>query len=233
MQIADPINKIKNKLIVSCQAFPGEPLYGTKYMVAMAKSAVLGGAGGIRANGPADISAIKAAVELPVIGIYKKTYIDYEPIITPTINEVQQIINAGADIIAIDATLRVRPGNIGIKEFVKNIRNITNKPIMADISTLEEGLLAETLGLDMIGTTLSGYTTYTSGLPEDQPNIDLLESIIEQVSVPVMAEGRIWSPKQVLTVLNTGAWAVTVGGAITRPHLITRRFVKYMERTQE
>ncbi len=197
--------------------------------MAMAKSAFEGGAGGIRANGPQDIRAIKNALDIPIIGIYKRDYVGYEPRITPTLHDVQLVLDAGADIVAIDATDRIHPGDMDVRELLKKIRSMTSIPIMADISNLEEALLAEEHGLDIIGTTLNGYTDYTSGQPEERPNLQLLESIVKKVSIPVIAEGRIWEPSQAKEALERGAWAVTVGGAITRPHLITRRYVESME----
>ena len=226
--MVDPIKELKGKLIVSCQAFPGEPLYGSEFMVALAKSAVQGGAGGIRANGPEDIRAIRAAVEVPLIGIYKRDYPGYAPRITPTEEDFQAILETGADIIAVDATDRVHPGGVGLKEFLKQIRALTSKPIMGDISTLDEALIAEECGLDLIGTTLNGYTHSTAGQPEYEPNLDLLEAIVKSASIPVIAEGRIWEPSQAREALERGAWAVTVGSAITRPWLITARFVDFM-----
>ncbi len=229
VMMIDLIQRLKGRLVVSCQSFEGEPLYGSNYMVAMAKSAVLGGAGGIRANGPEDIRAIKETVDLPVIGIYKQQYPGYEVRITPSAKEVLAIAEAGADIIAVDATKRPRPGSKDTEEFLQQIRKLTDKPIMADISTLDEAIMAEQVGFDIVATTLSGYTEYTQQFLEEQPNYDLLEQVIRSVSIPVMAEGRFWEPVHVVKALAYGAWAVTVGGAITRPHLITERFVKYMK----
>jgi N-acylglucosamine-6-phosphate 2-epimerase len=228
----NPVKELQHKLIVSCQAFPGEALYGSEHMVAMAQSAVEGGAGGIRANGPADIRAIKAMVKVPVIGILKRDYEGYGPRITPTVDEVQAVLEAGADIVAVDATDRLHPGDVDLREFLKRVRALTAKPIMGDISTLEEALIAEECGLDLVGTTLNGYTEYTVGEPDDQPNLDLLEAVARRVSIPVIAEGRIWEPRQAKEALDRGAWAVTVGGAITRPQLITKRFVQFMVSTK-
>ena len=218
------------KLIVSCQAFEGEPLSGPMFMAAMAKSVELGGAGGIRANGPDDIAAIRKLTDLPIIGIWKRLYEGYEPYISPTLEDVLAVVEAGADIVAVDATSRLHPGDISAEELIQSIKDTVDIPIMADISTVEEGIRSQEAGADMVATTLWGYTSYTRMSDDTEPSSELLEQLVKRLSIPVIAEGRIWSPEQACMALKKRAYAVTVGAAISRPHLITRRFVDAMER---
>lgn len=222
------IGRLRGKLIVSCQAFEGEPLFGPVFMSAMAECVALGGAGGIRANGPADIAAIREVTDLPIIGIWKRVYEGYEPYISPTLNDVLAVVEAGADIVAVDATSRVHPGGISAEELIRSIKDRVDIPVMADVSTVDEGLCSESAGADLVATTLSGYTPYTRTSEEMGPPYKLLEELVKRLSIPVIAEGRIWGPKQACLALKKGAYAVTVGAAISRPHIITRRFVDAM-----
>lgn len=224
------IERLRGKLIVSCQAFEGEPLSGPMFMAAMAKSVELGGAGGIRANGPDDIAAIRKLTDLPIIGIWKRLYEGYEPYISPTLEDVLAVVEAGADIVAVDATSRLHPGDISAEELIQSIKDTVDIPIMADISTVEEGIRSQEAGADMVATTLWGYTSYTRMSDDTEPSFELLEELVKRLSIPVIAEGRIWSPEQACMALKKRAYAVTVGAAISRPHLITRRFVDAMER---
>jgi N-acylglucosamine-6-phosphate 2-epimerase len=223
------IGRLRGNLIVSCQAFEGEPLFGPVFMSAMAECVVLGGAGGIRANGPADIAAIRKVTDLPIIGIWKRVYEGYEPYISPTLKDVLAVVEAGADIVAVDATSRVHPGGISAEDLIKSIKDRVNVPVMADVSTVEEGLCSESAGADLVATTLSGYTPYTRVCEDTGPPYKLLEELVRRLSIPVVAEGRIWGPKQACLALKKGAYAVTVGAAISRPHMITRRFVEVMQ----
>ena len=220
--------RFKDKLIVSCQALPDEPLYGSAHMAAMARAAEAGGAAGIRANSPADILAIRAAVDLPIIGLYKIDVEGFEVRITPTVAHAQQVAQAGADLIALDATRRPHPDGLSLAERIRTIHQEINRPVLADISTLEEGLAAEEAGADLIATTLSGYTAYSPAQPG--PDFALLEQLASQASVPVIAEGRIAVPEQAAQALELGAFAVVVGGAITRPQWITQQFVSRLPR---
>lgn len=220
------IHKLKNGLIVSCQADKTDPLYGSGFMVALAKSAQIGGAVGIRANGANNIKAIKKAVNLPVIGIYKKKFIDSDVYITPTIKCAVAVIKAGADILALDATDRQRPGNLKLEKLVYFLKQNYSIPLMADVSTLEEGINAFNLGFDIVATTLAGYTPYSRKIKE--PDFKLLKDLIKYLSIPVILEGRISTQKQALWAIKAGAYAVVIGSAITRPHLITENYVKSM-----
>lgn len=213
-------------LIVSCQALPNEPLRGGDTMAKMARAAVEAGAVGIRTNGVFDILAIKQEVSVPVIGLIKRDMAGSNIFITPTINEVQAIVLAGADVVALDVTDRE-----GRLEAVKPLIALARKmgaAVMADISTLEEGIAAERLGVDLIGTTLSGYTSYSR--QSDEPDFELLQQLSEAVKIPVVAEGRIWTPEEAAKALECGAANVVVGSAITRPQLITARYIKAMSR---
>ncbi len=219
------LQKIKAGLIVSCQALRNEPLHGSRYMGRMALAAKEGGAVAIRANSPEDIEEIKKTVDLPVIALHKVEYPDSEIYITPTLKEVDALCRVGADIIAIDATQRLRPGSQTLEAFFTQVRQkYPNQLFMADTSCFEEGLKAQLLGFDLVGTTMSGYTSYTKGSP--LPNYSLMRRYVEALNIPVIAEGGIWSPEQLKEALNTGVWAAVVGTAITRPQEITRRFVK-------
>lgn len=219
------LTKLKGGLIVSCQALEYEPLFGSGIMGKMASAAKEGGAAGIRANTGADIADIKKEVDLPVIGLVKRNYSDSEIYITPTMKEIREVAEAGAEIIAFDATNRVRPNGQSLKEFVDDIkREYPDHLLMADISTFEEGMAAVELGLNMISTTLCGYTPYTKNFLSF--NKDLLVSLVRESGVPVIAEGRVDTPGLAADCLELGAYAVVVGSAITRPQEITRRFVK-------
>ncbi|TJY44624.1 N-acetylmannosamine-6-phosphate 2-epimerase [Cohnella pontilimi] len=218
------ITNLKSGLIVSCQALKEEPLFGSEHMVSMALAAEEGGAVGIRANTPNDISAIKNRSSLPVIGLYKKHYSDSDVYITPTIQEVMEVVEAGADFVAIDCTRQKRPQGISLQQFIHQIRyRFPTTAIVADISTFEEGVAAMDLGLDVISTTMSGYTPYSK--QQEEPDIDLVSRLSALHRTPVLAEGRISTPEQCVACLHAGAHAVVVGTAITRPQEITRRFV--------
>lgn len=212
-------------MIVSCQALTDEPLFGTQHMAALARAAVAGGAVAIRANGPDDIAAIHNAVEVPIIGLFKDDIPGCEVRITPTLEHAEKIAVAGADIIAIDATRRARPGNLSVKDMIDHIHTDIGKPVLADISTLDEGLVAVESGADFVATTLSGYTSYTSSQPG--PDFILLEQLathLKPLRIPVIAEGRISTPQEAALALALGAHAVVVGSAITRPQWITAQF---------
>jgi N-acylglucosamine-6-phosphate 2-epimerase len=219
------ISNLKNGFIVSCQALEGEPLYGAEVMGSMARAAKEGGAVAIRANGPEDIAAIKRNTSLPVIGLYKKSYPDSDVYITPTLREVKEILNAGADLIAIDATRLTRPGGIVLPEFIHQVREeFPNVVLVADVSTFDEGMVAMELGVEIVSTTMSGYTPYSK--QQDKPDIDLVGRLAALNRTPILAEGRIWTPEECVACFKAGAHAVVVGTAITRPQEITRRFVK-------
>ena len=193
-------------------------------MSKMAWAAYLGGAVGIRANTVVDIKAIKEKVDLPVIAIIKEEYPDSEVYITPTMKEVDALVEVGCEIIALDATKRIRPNGVTLEEFFKEVRaKYPNQLFMADTSCFEEGKKAEELGFDLIGTTMAGYTPYTKGT--SLPDFTLMERYVKELNTPVIAEGGIWVPEDLKKAIDIGVHAAVVGTAITRPMDITKRFV--------
>lgn len=206
---------MKRGLIVSCQALENEPLHSPFIMGRMAIAAHMGGAIGIRANGVEDILEIKKVVDLPIIGIIKKEYDGTIPYITPTEKELEALIATNIDVIALDATVNA---DLNLLKSLKI--KYPNQKFMADISTTEEGIRAEQLGFDYIGTTLVGYTEQSKGLN----NFDVLKELISKCKTPIIAEGNFDTPEKSKLAMELGAYAVVVGGAITRPQLITKKF---------
>lgn len=221
---AEFVAKVRGGLIVSCQALAHEPLHGAAIMARMAIAAREGGAVGIRANSPADVAAIRQAVDLPLIGLYKEELPGYPVYITPTLRHALAIAQAGADVIALDATLRPRPE--ALDGLIAAIHAQTGLPVLADIATVDDALAAIEAGADMVSTTMSGYTEGSPAQPG--PDLALVAALVGRVQVPVLAEGRYHTPEQAAAALEAGATAVVVGGAITRPQEITRRFVAHI-----
>ena len=222
------LDNIKDGLIVSCQALPGEALYveGSTIMHLIAKAAAAGGAAGIRANSVTDIKEIKKVVPLPIIGIIKREYSDSEVYITPTIKEIEELKEVQPEIIALDATNRMRPGNHTLDQLYHQIKEkYPRQLLMADCSTVEEAVYADALGFDFIGTTLIGYTTASKGIRIEANDFAYLKKIIAEVKGKVIAEGNIDTPQKAKRVLELGCYSVVVGGAITRPTLITEKYV--------
>ena len=229
MKKKEILESLKGQLIVSCQALPGEPLYveNSTIMPLMARAALQAGAKGIRTSGVTDVVEIKKEVKIPVIGLIKRQYEGFSQYITVTMKEVDELVEAGSDIIALDCTMRDRGDGKSINDFIKEIKEKYPEVIlMADISNFEEGVNAEKAGVDLVGTTLNGYTDYT--LDDESPNFNLINRLSKTLNIPVIAEGRIHTPEQAKKMLENGAYAVVVGGAITRPLEITTRFVKGM-----
>jgi N-acylglucosamine-6-phosphate 2-epimerase len=208
-------------LVVSCQASAGNPLRDAQVMGLMAVAAEQGGAVAVRANGPEDIARIRAMVSLPIIGINKIGSSD-GVFITPTAESALEVVRAGATIIALDGTMRPRPGGLTLAQQLVRVRELTDAPIMADVDSLAAGLAARAAGADVVATTLSGYTG-----PEvsDEPDIDLISLLVAELDCPIVAEGRIRSEGHVRAAYMAGAHAVVVGTAITNPLAITRRLV--------
>lgn len=219
------IEQLKGKLIVSCQALSHEPLHSSFIMGRMALAAKEGGALGIRANTKEDIEEIKKVVDLPVIGIVKRDYDDSEIYITPTMREIEELMEVKPEIIALDATSAKRPGGVSLEEFFQEIkRKYPNQLWMADCSTVEEAVFADKLGFDFIGTTLVGYTKQSEGDKIEENDFEILREVLKRVTHPVIAEGNINTPKKVKRVIELGSYSVVVGSAITRPQLIAKTF---------
>jgi putative N-acetylmannosamine-6-phosphate epimerase len=215
----------KGAVIVSCQARPDNPLHGPVFMAAMAMAAAQGGAGGIRANGAADVAAIRALVDLPIIGILKRAGASPDHVeITPALADASVIVAAGADVVALDGTARPRDGE-GLGDLIAGVRGRLGRPVMADVDTAANGRRAAAFGADIVATTLSGYTADTRAPRDAAPDFDLIAALVGAVSVPVIAEGRLWTPEHVAEAFARGAHAVVIGTAITNPRDITRRFV--------
>lgn len=217
--------QIANGLVVSCQALPHEPLHSSYIMSRMAVAAMEGGASGIRANTTNDIQAIREVCPLPVIGIIKEVYGDHPVFITPTMKEIDALVQTGVEIIAMDATCRPRPDGSSLDElFAQAKEKYPNQLFMADCSTIEEALHADALGFDYIGTTLVGYTEESCGDKIEANDFEIIRTILANVSHSVIAEGNIDTPEKCRRVLELGCKSVVVGSIITRPQLITRRF---------
>lgn len=222
------LDAIHGQMIISCQAVEGEPLYVEEksIMYLMARAAKQAGTPAIRTSSIRDVVAIKEETELPVIGLVKIQYPGYEEYITPTMKEVDDLTAAGADVVALDCTLRKRGDGTTVNEFIAQIKEkYPDIILMADISNYKEGINAWKCGVDIVGTTMSGYTAYTvSGT--DEPDYELMERLARDTDIPVIGEGRIHYPEQAVRALQTGVWAIVVGGAITRPLEIALRFQK-------
>lgn len=220
---------IKNEVIVSCQALPEEPLHSPFIMGRMAYAAFLGGAKGIRANSVADIIEIKKTVNLPIIGIIKKVYGDCPVFITPTMAEIDALCEEGVEIIALDATTRIRPDGKTIREVFPEIRKkYPNQIFMADCSSYDDVKVAAELGFDCLGSTLAGYTEETK--EKKLPDIELIRRMVTDFELPVIAEGGISTPEELKEVFEQGVHAAVVGSAITRPMEITKRFLSAVKK---
>lgn len=224
------VEKLLNGVVISCQAYEDTPLYGSQYMAAMSKCAQMGGADGLRACWPQDIRAVKEACDIPVIGINKK-FGDGDPLdeifITPSFESAKEVIEAGCDILALDCTIRDSRPFEELEELLHQIREAYPEvPVMADLATLEEAIKVEKTGcIDIISTTLAGYTRNTCAGKTEGPDTELIKEIKKACTLPVNAEGRIWELKDLKLALEAGADMISIGSAVSRPHLITERFV--------
>ncbi|MHC5252579.1 N-acetylmannosamine-6-phosphate 2-epimerase [Listeria kieliensis] len=223
------LEKIKNGLVVSCQALADEPLHSPFVMSKMALAAEMGGAAGIRSNSAEDIEAIKAVVDLPLIGLIKRDYPDSNVYITPTEQEVSELLATKAEIIALDGTERTRPGGADLKQLVERIHQ-AGRLAMADIATFQDGVRAEEMSFDLVGTTLAGYTENTK--EQTGPAFQLVEKLSQHLRIPVICEGHIETPEEVEKAYQSGAYSVVVGSAITRPQLLTKKFVQALPKNQ-
>jgi len=225
---SESVHRLRGHLIVSCQALEGSPLRDSGIIAALAQCAERGGAAGVRIDGPDDVAAVRRAVSVPIIGIYKMH--GESPIyITPTFAEARAVAHAGADIVAIQAT-RERDRTAGadpLGPLIARVHGACGIPVMADVSTVEEGIAAAAAGADLVATTMAGYTPHSRQLAG--PDLDLVRELVGAVAVPVVVEGRVTTPEDAGAALHAGAWAVVVGRAITMPEAITARFVRALE----
>lgn len=214
------IDRIRHGLIVSCQAAPGTPLHGAEPMARMAQAAVAGGAVGVRVRGVSDVAAVRRVVSVPLIGLTKR---GAEGVyITPCLRDALDLEDAGADVVAVDATLRPRPDSASTDQFLRELKETLRVPILADVDSVDAGIRAGDNGADLIATTLVGYTGDARPVG---PDFSVLEGLVARVDVPVIAEGRFHTESDVRRAISLGAHAVVVGGAITDPIAITKRFV--------
>ena len=227
--MAKTVEKIKNKVIISCQASSGDPIHENDCLLSIVKSVIMGGASGLRLAGEKDIKNTRKLSDIAIIGITKPDPLpdNWKEIvyITPTFEDAKNISDAGTDIIAIDGTLRPRPKE-NLEELISKIHTELHKPVMADCATLEEGINCEKLGADVISTTLSGYTKETLDKNNGEPDFELLEALVKTVKIPVILEGRIWTVEHARRAFEVGAYSVVIGSAVTRPQLITKKFVE-------
>lgn len=226
----EKIKQLEGKLIVSCQALPHEPLHSSFIMGRMARAAKEGGAAGIRANTKEDIQEIRSQVDLPVIGIIKRDYEGSAVYITPTMKEIDELMEVEPEIIAMDATCNLRPGGVPLDRFFKEVKEkYPNQLFMADCATVEEALHADELGFDFIGTTLVGYTEQSKGLKIEENDFEIIQKIVAGATHRVIAEGNINTPEKAKRVIELGAYSVVVGSIITRPQLITKSFAEALD----
>lgn len=225
--MGNKIEQLKGKLIVSCQALPHEPLHSSFIMGRMALAAKEGGAVGIRANTKEDIKEIQSQVDLPVIGIVKRDYEDSKVYITPTMKEIEELMEVKPEIIALDATGAVRPGGLSLDDFFHQIKEkYPDQLLMADCSTVEEALHADELGFDFIGTTMVGYTEQSKNDKIEANDFEIIKEIVAKAKNKVIAEGNINTPEKAKRVVELGVYSVVVGSIITRPQLITKSFAE-------
>jgi len=224
------VEQLKGRLVVSCQALPDEPLHSSFIMGRMALAAKQGGAAGIRANTKEDIREIQSQAALPIIGIVKRDYEDSSIYITPTMKEIEELMEVRPEIIAMDATDGVRPGGLSLDEFFRQAKErYPDQLFMADCSTIEEAVHADELGFDFIGTTMVGYTKHSRGDQIEADDFRIVRTILAQVKHRVIAEGNIDTPAKAKRVIELGAFCVVVGSAITRPQLITKAFADVLK----
>lgn len=217
----DMLERIEGQLVVSCQAYPGEPMRSPAIMAAVALAVVQGGAKAVRAQGIEDLRAIRPLVDVPLIGLVKRG--SDGVFITPTVQDALDCVTAGADMVALDGTLRDRPDGRPLCESIEAIHR-AGALVMADCGSLRDAEYSLEAGADCVGTTLAGYTgerPVTLG-----PDLELLELLVTSVDLPVIAEGRVRNPEDAAACLAAGAHAVVVGTAITHPTRITKAFVE-------
>jgi N-acylglucosamine-6-phosphate 2-epimerase len=229
--VSDPFEALRGGLVVSVQAPEGSPMGAATHMAAMAGAAAAGGAAGIRAQ---EVAAVKAAVSLPVIGLRKRRVEGSDVYITPEPTDASAVADAGADIVAVDATLRPRPGGIAAGDFIAALAEELGVPVLADVDSLEAGVAAREAGAAAVANTPAGYTAATTtpvggGLApaagaSGGPDLALVAALAAELDCPVLAEGRIATPDHARAAFEAGAFAVVVGTAITDPVALTRGF---------
>jgi len=218
-------DELRGRLIVSCQAFETSPFREPASMARFARAAVQGGARGIRANGPEDIRAIREAVDVPIVGIWKQMQLDGEILITPSLEAARELVEAGAGLIALDCTARGQ--KYGALDRLRRIRKELGVPVLADIATIDEAVQAAEVGADAVLSTLRGYTPETRHVTRFEPSF--IADLVRAIRIPVIAEGRIDTPDQIWEALEARAFAIIIGGAITRPEVITQKFVSAID----
>lgn len=224
------VEALKGKLIVSCQALPHEPLHSSFIMGRMAVAAKEGGAVGIRANTKEDIAEIQSQVDLPIIGIVKRDYEDSKVYITPTMKEIEELMEVKPEIIAMDATGALRPGGVTLDDFFREVKEkYPDQLFMADCSTVEEALHADELGFDFVSPTMVGYTEQSQGLRIADNDFEIIREILAKAKNRVIAEGNINTPEKAKRVIELGCFSVVVGSIITRPQLITKAFAEALD----
>jgi N-acylglucosamine-6-phosphate 2-epimerase len=227
--VSGALARLCGTLVVSCQAPPGSPLQGTGCMVHIVRAAQAGGAGGVRVEG-SDVAPVKEAVGVPVIGLRKRPTRGSPVTITPELDDALGVVAAGADVLAIDATPRPRPGDLPTDALLRRLAAEVGVPILADVDSVEAGVAARECGAAAVATTLSGYTG--DEVP-NEPDIELVARLRAELDLPVLAEGRYASPEAVRAAFDAGAFAVVVGTAITDPLALTRRFAAAAPRSTE
>jgi N-acylglucosamine-6-phosphate 2-epimerase len=227
--LKDPRELLHPGLIVSCHAEEKEPLNSLDLLFAFAKAAELGGAIALRVEGYAVVEGVRKQTALPIIAFIKGTYADRSELITPELADIERLFAAGADIVALDATQRKRPNGLDGFDFLVEARKRFAQPLWADVSTFREGIRAAELGVDYVATTLSGHTPDTEQADYQSPDVELVHGLSGSLTIPVIAEGRIWTPGDAVLCMDAGAHAVVVGSAITRPRLITQMFVSALK----
>lgn len=220
------LESLRGRLIVSCQASAPSPLRRSDIIAALAEAAVLGGAAGVRIDGPDDVAATRARVRVPIVGLFKQR--TNSPVyITPTFEAARAVAQAGADVVAVQATREREAHAEPLAPLIARVHRECRVLVMADVSTFDEGVAAEAAGADVVATTMAGYTPHSRQLPG--PDLQLIEDLASRLSVPIVAEGRIHTPDDAAAARHAGAWAVVVGRAITMPEAITARFVRAVE----
>lgn len=222
------LEKLQGGLVVSCQSLA--PLDDPHITGLMAQAAVQAGANGIRACRPENIRAVRAVVEVPIVGIFKQIHEGFDVYITPTLESALAVVEAGAEIVGIDGSARPRPDGSSLKEVVEAV-HARGCLVMADLSTAEEGLFAARQGVDILASTLSGFTPYSR--QEPGPDLELVDFLVRETGKPVNAEGHYHTPQDVAAAFERGAFMVTIGAAITEPQFLTKKFLAATPRGKE